>query len=138
MLHSIEPGTPDFDAFIAALVAAKLPTEDLLSEPFRYFCLEDVAWGGFGSERDALIRSVVVSPDARGRGFGAAVVNALAERARRHGVERLWLLTTDSAPFFARLGWAPAERSSAPPTITASRQFSDLCPASSTLMVRAL
>jgi arsenate reductase len=138
MLRSIEPGTPDFDAFIAALVAAKLPTEDLLSEPFRYFCLEDVAWGGFGSERDALIRSVVVSPEARRRGLGAAVVNALVQRALQQGVERLWLLTTDSAAFFAHLGWTQAERSSAPLAITASRQFSDLCPSSSTLMMRTL
>lgn len=138
MLRSIEPGNPDFDAFVAALEVAKLPTEDLLSEPFSYFCLDDVAWGGFGAERDALIRSVVVKPGARGRGLGIAIVNALVERARQQGVERLWLLTADSAPFFERVGWTQAERSSAPPTIAASRQFSDLCPASSTLMVRAL
>lgn len=138
MLRSIEPGTGDFDAFVAALRAARLPTEDLRSEPFRYFCLDDVAWGGLGDEHDALIRSVVVKPEARGRGLGALLVGALVERARQDGVQRLWLLTTDSAPFFARLGWTAAKRSSAPPKITASRQFSDLCPASSTIMVRAL
>ncbi|MEZ5959067.1 MAG: arsenic resistance N-acetyltransferase ArsN2 [Hyphomonadaceae bacterium] len=138
MLSSIVPGSAEFDAFVAALTAAKLPTEDLFSEPFRYFCLDDVAWGGFGAGRDALIRSIVVKPEARGSGVGAALVEALAEHARREGVERLWLLTNGSASFFERLGWAPAERSAAPPDIAASRQFSGLCPASSTLMVRAL
>jgi N-acetylglutamate synthase-like GNAT family acetyltransferase len=138
MLRDVAPGSPAFDRFAAALAAANLPTEDLLSEPFRYFSLGDIAWGGIGAERDALIRSIVVSGEARGRGHGAAIVAALAERARDDGVQRLWLLTTESAPFFERLGWSKAERSAAPPAISASRQFSDLCPASATLMVRAL
>jgi GNAT superfamily N-acetyltransferase len=138
MLREIKPGSAAFGTFVAALGAANLPTEDLLSEPFRYFGLDDLAWGGFGAGRDALVRSVVVSANARGRGLGAAIAAAIVGRAREEGVERLWLLTTDSAPFFARLGWNEAERSSAPPAISASRQFSGLCPASATLMVRAL
>lgn len=138
MLRSIDPDTPDFEAFKVALVQANLPTEDLLSEPFRYFRFDEIGWGGLGADRDALIRSVVVSPQARGRGHGTTLVQALAERAREDGVERLWLLTTDAAPFFTRLGWSQAARSAAPPTITASRQFGGLCPASSTLMVRTL
>ncbi|MBL8547026.1 MAG: GNAT family N-acetyltransferase [Hyphomonadaceae bacterium] len=138
MLRSIEPGAPDFEAFVAALQAAKLPVEDLLFEPFRYFCMDEIAWGGFSVERDGLMRSVVVKREARGRGFGARMIGALLERARQQGVERLWLLTTDAAPFFERLGWTLAERSSAPAAIAASRQFSGLCPASAMLMVRAL
>ena len=67
---------------MAALTAAELPTEDLFSEPFRYFSLDDLAWGGFGDGPDALLRSVLVSPLARGRGQGAAFVSALADRAR--------------------------------------------------------
>jgi GNAT superfamily N-acetyltransferase len=138
MLREVAPGSPAFDRFAATLAAANLPTEDLLSEPFRYFSLDDIAWGGIGAEPDALIRSIVVSSVVRGRGHGAAIVAALAERARGDSVQRLWLLTTDSAPFFEHLGWAKAERSAAPPAISASRQFSDLCPASATFMVRAL
>jgi GNAT superfamily N-acetyltransferase len=138
MLRDVAPGTPAFEAFTAGLRAANLPTEDLLAEPFRYLCLDDVAWGGAGVGRDALMRSVVVNAQARGKGYGVAIVHALAERAKQSGVERLWLLTTDSAQFFGRLGWRVAERSAAPPAIAASRQFSDLCPASSALMVRSL
>lgn len=138
MLRDVAPGTPAFKAFTAALSAANLPTEDLLAEPFQYVCLDDVAWGGAGVGRDALMRSVVVNAQARGKGYGVAIVHALAERAKQSGVERLWLLTTDSAQFFERLGWRVAERSAAPPAIAASRQFSDLCPVSSALMVRSL
>lgn len=138
MLRDVAPGAQAFEAFTAALSAANLPTEDLLAEPFRYVRLDDVAWGGAGVERDALPRSVVVSAEARGKGYGAAIVRALAERAKQSGVERLWLLSTNPAQFFERLRWTVAERSTAPPAVAASRQFCELCPASSTLMVRSL
>lgn len=135
MLHEIEA---DDSAFLAALTEAGLPTDDLTSEPFRYFNLEDVAFGGVGEGADALIRSVVVMPHARGRGHGIVLAESLAGEARGAGVKRLWLLTTNAAPFFEELGWRVVDRADAPPTIAASRQFTGLCPASATLMVRAL
>jgi GNAT superfamily N-acetyltransferase len=138
MLREIEPGGSAFERFVDALANAELPTDDLLSEPFRYFTADDMAWGGFGVGADALIRSVVVLPQARSRGFGILVTEALAREAREANVERLWLLTTSAAPFFERLGWRRMERVDAPDAITRSRQFSGLCPASATLMVRAL
>ena len=138
MLREIQPGSSAFERFVAALAKAELPTDDLASEQFRYFTADDLAWGGFGAGADALIRSVVVLPQARSRGFGALVTEALVRQAREAGVERLWLLTTSAAPFFEKLGWASAERAQAPDTITRSHQFSSLCPASATLMVRAL
>lgn len=138
MLHSVQPGSADFDAFVAALRDEGLPTEDLLSEPFRYFNWEDVAYGGVGEGADALMRSIVVLPQARGVGYGVVITESLVDVAREIDVRRLWLLTTNAASFFEELGWRTIDRSSAPPTIAASRQFSDLCPASSTLMVRSL
>jgi GNAT superfamily N-acetyltransferase len=138
MLREIQPGGSAFERFIEVLANAELPTDDLMSEPFRYFTADDIAWGGFGAGADALIRSVVVLPQARSRGFGVLVTEALVGQARDAGVERLWLLTTSAAPFFGRLGWRSEERANAPEAIAASRQFSGLCPASATLMVRAL
>ena len=138
MLREIQPGSSAFELFLGALANAELPTDDLASEPFRYFTADDLAWGGFGAGPDALIRSIVVSPQARSRGFGVLVTQALARQAREAGVERLWLLTTSAAPFFERLGWASADRTQAPEAITRSQQFSGVCPASATLMVRAL
>ncbi len=135
MLHEIEADDP---AFIAALTEAGLPTDDLTSEPFRYFSWEEVAFGGFGEGADALIRSIVVMPHARGRGHGIVIAESLAGVARDAGVKRLWLLTTSAAAFFEELGWRVVERAAAPLTIAASRQFAGLCPASAALMVRAL
>jgi N-acetylglutamate synthase-like GNAT family acetyltransferase len=138
MLREITPGGPGFDQFMAALTAAELPTDDLTSEPFRYFTANEMAWGGIGQGRDALIRSVVVAGGARQRGLGATITDQLASQARAAGIERLWLLTTSAAPFFERLGWRIAQRADAPAGIAQSRQFSSLCPASAALMVRAL
>ena len=138
MLREFAPETAEFALLEATLNAAGLPIEDMLSEPFRYYCFDDVAWGGIGEGADALLRSVIVKPKARNRGYGALATNALAAQARANGVARLWLLTTDASAFFARLGWRKADRAGAPPAIAASRQFSGLCPASAMLMVRAL
>lgn len=137
-LREIRPGSRVFSRFVDALTEAGLPTDDLISEPFRYFTAADIAWGGVGAGADALLRSVVVRPEARARGLGAMTVEGLADRARQAGVERLWLITTNAAPFFERLGWRQEERALAPEAIAKSRQFSDLCPASATLMARTL
>ncbi|QGZ96431.1 arsenic resistance N-acetyltransferase ArsN2 [Terricaulis silvestris] len=138
MLLEIAHGEAAFADFVAALRQAGLPTDDLNAAPFRYFCRDGVAWGGIGHGDDALLRSVVVQPSVRGGGHGAAIVEALVTQARADGTRRLWLLTTDSAPFFARLGWRPVDRTEAPAPIAGSRQFSDVCPSSATLMMRAL
>ena len=128
----------DDPAFKAALRQAGLPTDDLVAEGFRYFNWEDLAFGGVGEGVDALIRSVVVLPPARGKGYGVVIVESLADVAREAHVKRLWLLTMSAAPFFGELGWRVATRERAPPAIARTRQFSGLCPVSSTLMVRAL
>jgi N-acetylglutamate synthase-like GNAT family acetyltransferase len=138
MLLEIRQGEPAFAAFVSALGQAGLPTDDLDAAPFRYFHSDGVAWGGISSGDDALLRSVVVLPSTRRGGHGAAIVEALAAQACDDGTRRLWLLTTDAAPFFARLGWRAVERTIAPAAIANSRQFSDLCPSTATLMMRAL
>lgn len=138
MLLEIGRGEAAFSEFIDALNAAGLPTNDLNDAAFRYFRLGSLAWGGVGRGEDALLRSILVAPLARGAGHGAALVEAIAARARDAGALRLWLLTTDAQAFFARLGWCDVERDAAPASIADARQFSDLCPASATLMMRAL
>lgn len=138
MLREIAPGGAEFQRFVAALEAAALPTDDLTSEPFRYFTAEDAAWGGVSAGPDAMLRSVVVSPHARGQGLGVVVARGLIQHAREAGSERLWLLTTSASPFFAKLGWRAADRAEAPNAIAQSRQFSELCPASATLMALTL
>ena len=138
MLREIKPGSADFQRFEGALVEAGLPIDDLTSEPFIYFTAEGLAWGGVGMDADALLRSIVVAPEARQRGLGALITEGIAAHACDVGVQRLWLLTTDAMSFFEKLGWRAVDRKFAPETIARSRQFSGLCPSSATLMTRAL
>lgn len=53
----------------------------------------------------ALLRSVITSPDLRGRGYGDVLVEKAFNEARRRGVKRLYLFTMNKAPFFARQGF---------------------------------
>lgn len=85
-----------------------------------------------------LLRSVVVSPDARGDGIGGSLVAAAEKRARALGVRELWLLTETAADWFPRLGYEPADRGSAPAGVATSHEFMAACPASAVAMRRNL
>ena len=134
MLREVKPNDP---VLIAALASAGLPRDDLTSWPFRYFNWENVAFGGIGEGADALIRSIVVLPEAR-KGLRRRPSGIACRSGPRCCVARLWLLTASAAPFFEVLGWRAMNRDSAPPQIAQSRQFSGLCPAAATLMARIL
>jgi arsenate reductase len=131
-------------ALAAALHAAGLPTDDL-AEPgrqfFAYDALEGTRLGYGGIEAlgaDALLRSLVVLPAARRQGTGAGIVALLQRRAFDAGARRAWVLTTDAAAYFERAGYKVAARDAAPAAVLATRQASNLCPASATLLQRRL
>lgn len=80
-----------------------------------------------------LLRSLAVTSDHRARGLG----RQLCEHAMGDARE-VWLLTTSARDYFARHGFEPIDRSSAPQAIQRTRQFSELCPSSATVMRRRL
>ena len=132
----------DWSTFISLLLLANLPLPES-GEPARFFAVEDevglVGFGGLeGSGCDQLLRSLVTVPGLRRRGLGPFLASRLVEQAKRDGAERLWLLTSEAAEFFAELGWVPVERDSAPQAVRQSRLFRDLCPATAVLMSRSL
>ncbi len=86
----------------------------------------------------ALLRSVVVSADRRGSGVGGLLYDELIAGARARGIDKLFLLTTTAAPYFARRGFAQAARDAVPTALQASREFQGACPASATLMSLSL
>jgi N-acetylglutamate synthase-like GNAT family acetyltransferase len=134
---------PDELTGLACLLnTASLPSADLAETDRVFFrfdadCL--VGYGGLeGEGADRLLRSILVVPDRRGAGIGRTLVAALEQEARGLGVERLHLLTTTAAVFFRALGYAAADRHAAPSAIAATREFTLLCPASATYLVKAL
>jgi amino-acid N-acetyltransferase len=87
---------------------------------------------------DALLRSLVVGENARGKGLGSTLVAHAEQYASTKGVRSLYLLTTTAEAFFKRLGYAQINRSQAPASIKETREFASLCPASSAFMMKAL
>jgi amino-acid N-acetyltransferase len=135
---------PSLDAVRQMLDAAALPSGDLTAAHMQhfFFCGAPARPTGivglelFGAE--GFLRSLVVAPDRRSTGLGTALVEHAERYARASGIRSLYLLTTTVPGFFARLGYAVADRAMAPPAISTTQQFAGLCPASATFMVKSL
>ncbi len=125
-----------------ALAVAGLPIADLAEPGRTFFRFDDDALAGFGGIEgdgpDRLLRSVVVVHARRGAGVGRAIVAQLERLAAQAGTDRLHLLTTTAAEFFALAGYDVAERAAAPAMIAASREFASLCPSNATYLVKTL
>lgn len=83
---------------------------------------------------EALLRSLVVVPGARGTGLGERLTEAALAFARERGVRRVWLLTTTAERFFPRFGFERVERSALPAALEASEELRGACPASAVAM----
>jgi amino-acid N-acetyltransferase len=86
--------------------------------------------------RSALLRSLAVAPDRRGRSLGRALCEKIVSQARLRGIEQLYLLTTDAERYFAAIGFERIERTGAPAQIQATTQFRSLCPKTAVCMAR--
>lgn len=131
------------DYVVGQLEAAGLPTADVREKPDRFYIAERagdrVGAGGLeGFGEVGLLRSVVVEPDARGRGHGSAIVEVLEAEARAAGIETLYLLTETASEFFADRGYTAVDRETAPAAIKGTTEFSDLCSESAVCMRKGL
>lgn len=137
---SIDPATADdLDLVERLLESNDLPTSDVrdAAPEFVVGRLDDEPVGVGGIEaygHVGLLRSIVVAEAHRGRGYGAALCDALEARARADGVSTLYLLTTTAAGFFRARGYEAVDREAVPSGIRETSQFTDLCPASATRM----
>ncbi|MEJ2175684.1 MAG: arsenic resistance N-acetyltransferase ArsN2 [bacterium] len=126
------------------LSAAALPDDDLTPQHLAHFfgcgsLQAPQAVGGVEIHgHDALLRSLAVDENARGRGCGKALVAALEQHAREQGVRHIYLLTTTAARFFEDLGYRPVARDDAPDSIRATAEFSSLCPGSAAFLAKKL
>lgn len=87
---------------------------------------------------DALLRSVAVAPDWRSRGVGRALVTRAIAEAEARGLRALYLLTTTAEHYFPSFGFNKIERSQVPDAVRATREFTEACPASATVMTRPI
>jgi len=132
---------PSLEAVTMLLAQADLPTDDVDGKLEHFFGAgrEGRVDGVVGLELlsgVALLRSLAVDSEKRGRGMGRGLVKAAERYAREKGVQRIYLLTETAEGFFSSLGYKTIERSAAPEGIRGTREFSELCPASASFMAK--
>jgi amino-acid N-acetyltransferase len=129
----------DGPAIAALLAEASLPVPDADDAPVRMVVTREEGRliGCAGWERHgqaALLRSVAVHAEARGRGVGLALVRAALTRVAVEGAREVALLTNDAESFFAKLGFARIDRAALLEAVRASRQVATACCASAVAM----
>lgn len=135
-VSGLDPGLDD------TLVAAQLPADDLADGGRLLFRFDAagkvVGYGGFDPRGEhALIRSIVVLPEARGTGAGRRIVEAMMAEASKLSARDAFLLTTTAAEFFQHLGLEVIDRGDAPATILNTRQATTICYSATLLSRRA-
>jgi amino-acid N-acetyltransferase len=127
---------------IEQLLASNLPVEDLDAEKRLYALLYNNEIRGTGGleffGKTALLRSISTNSSYRREGLGSLIVAHLEDEAKKAGAEALYLLTTTAKDFFARLGYQTITRENVDPAVQASSEFSSLCPATATIMIKRL
>ena len=140
-------GANDLGPTLDLLAECGLPTADVTVEGLRHFLVAEGAGqagtlaGVVGLEpygSVGLLRSLAVRESARGHGVARTLVHALEDDALGQDIEQLFLLTTDADGYFERRGYDTVERDDVPDLIRATREFSDLCPASAHVMKKRL
>jgi amino-acid N-acetyltransferase len=139
----IRPRTPaDLLAVQQLLSASSLPTAGIEAPgtEFLVAVAGERVVGCAGLERYGdvgLLRSVAVAPEWRGRGLGAGLTRRVLAVAEQRGIVRIYLLTETAAQYFRTFGFRAIPRSQADEAVQGSAEFTELCPASATLMLRA-
>jgi N-acetylglutamate synthase-like GNAT family acetyltransferase len=141
MSLAAEPVTGSDAGLRTALLDARLPVDDLDRDGRRFFRFVSdgrvVGYGGYEPHGEhALIRSVVVLPEARGRGYGRGVAALLLEEAGKSGARDAYLLTDTAEAFFGHLGFTAIDRAEAPTEILATPQAASICSTAPLMRVR--
>lgn len=115
------------------LIENKLPADDLFEQADCFVGMFDggrlLAAAGLEDAGDyALLRSLVVHADYRGRGYADALCRNLLERACAGHKTAVYLLTESAAAYFEKIGFVALPRGRVPAEIAHTRQFASLCP----------
>ncbi len=134
-------GVVDGDAAEALLRASGLPLAGLGDTTL--WGLERrgqlVAVGGFERYGElALLRSLAVRPEERGRGCGGGLLRHLLRTLRAEGVTAAYGLTTTVPDWLVRLGFKESSRGELPAALSSSEQLRGACPASARVFEKLL
>jgi amino-acid N-acetyltransferase len=126
-------------ALLDFLQSAQLLTSDLPNDltGFTLAFEGDQLIGSAGMElkgATGLLRSVAVSETHRKQQLGQKLLAQALEYARLNEVQEVFLITESAAQYFEKHGFQRMERAHVPIEILETKQFSELCPASATVM----
>ena len=144
MTVRIEPASDaDGPSILQLLLEAGLPIDGLLEHLHTAFVARDgaaiVGCAALEVYADGvLLRSVAVSPTARGHGLGDRLTDAAIRLAQSLRAPAVYLLTTTAESYFPRFGFVPMTREQVPTGVQQSVEFRSACPASAVVMGRTL
>jgi amino-acid N-acetyltransferase len=129
-------------AVIELLQENNLPVSDLGAGKHLFALIQNDTLIGAGGlelfDNCALIRSVSIKSDFRGKGWGKLINKELEKISRQKGIDRLYLLTISAKGFFAKEGYKEIKREDVPTSIKNTSEFSSVCPSSATVMRKIL
>lgn len=133
----------DLPAVLGLLARAQLPTAGVGNAQSQFVIAESDGKlvGVVGLElygESALLRSAAVEESWRGSGVGRVLVERALDVAQARGIEDVFLLTTTAENYFPRFGFTCVSRDSVTPGVKSSVEFQEACPASATVMKKAL
>jgi amino-acid N-acetyltransferase len=137
---SIKAAAPsELSELLALLEECQLPREGVAEHLEGFLVARDdrTLLGVVGLERYediGLLRSLAVSPRARGRGVGSSLVEALIAGARERKIATLYLLTDTAEDFFPRFGFERIPRASLDARLAASAELQGACPETAVAM----
>ncbi len=124
------------------LTQQKLPVTDIKEDTLLYLLLDgDKVTGTAGLDifdDCALLRSVSVTEDARGKGYGKVLNEQIEKFAKESGISCMYLITHTAKDFFDRQGYCVIDRTTAPDAIKQTDQFTGLCPSSAVVMKKTI
>jgi amino-acid N-acetyltransferase len=126
------------------LESCGLPISDLdlkKFENFLYVGTFDSPIGIIGLEifnSVALLRSLAVSKEARGKGYAKLLVSSIENLAKSKNIKELYLLTETAEAFFKKLDYCSIQKELAPESIKNTSEYSSVCPQSAVLMNKQL
>lgn len=128
------------DEVLTLLKSNKLPYQDVKLDNNLFISYHDngkvIGSGGLEFYSSyALLRSVAVDANQRGKAFGKEIVKDLLARAKRRSIKEIYLLTETARDFFLKMGFTDVSRENVPEEVKASSEFASVCPVSAACMV---
>jgi len=133
----------DLNKIIRLLSKEKLPVVDIGDEAVRLFVarMKDELIAVIGLEQYkniGLLRSLAVDDAYKNQKAGERMIQYLFNFCDEEKITVLYLLTTTAENYFTRFGFQQTERIKVPDVIQQTRQYKELCPSTSVVMVRLM